>query len=507
MAHETSPDAMSYIGKEIGSYGLAEVLGQGGMSIVYRAVHKTIGKEVAIKILQRPHADGAIKRFLNEAVAAGSIQHPDIVSIFDFGRLPDGGAYLVMELLRGETVANRLHRRGGLDPLEAARFARQACGPLAAAHDEGIIHRDIKPQNLFIARDMEAAGGERIKLLDFGVAKLPSKDDDNDANMLLGTLLYMAPEQLSPNARVDERTDVYQLGSVMYHMVCGKSPFANSRSLQKHIVEDAPEPPSRFTSIPAPLERAILRCLAKDPLDRYQRIRDLENALRAALSEKVEPDLDTATLVQRIPDLNRENLADNLSRVRSAQTLASASVASGFFERAPITASRMLPDSPELFRQIQQTFEFYRNHLNEEYHQLTAQIDRIHKLWIGCVGIGFLVLIVAVITVLMNHVTQGLITTLATALAYFIARVFQQREDYYREQKEIKMKHLQYGNDWLLLIQSIEAIPGSNDRHEEQRKLARALLDKLKTRKHSDQAAKMSAGKKRPKSSAGPPSE
>lgn len=502
MAPEASLDAISYIGKEISSYGLAEVLGQGGMSIVYRAVHKSIGKEVAIKVLQKAPTGDVLKRFLNEAVAAGSIRHPDIISIFDFGQLPDGGAFLIMELLQGETIAHRLQRRGKLDPLEAARFARQACGPLSAAHDVGIVHRDIKPQNLFIVRDVEVSGGERIKLLDFGVARLPTtgkgKDKDkvsDDANMLLGTLLYMAPEQLSPNSHVDERTDVYQLGSVLYHMVCGSPPFPNSQSLAKNIVEGTPEPPSRFAPIPAVIERAIVRCLAKDPSQRFQNIRELEDVLRTALSEKTSLELNSPTLVAHIPDLNRENLADNISRVRSAQTLVSSSVASGFFENAHLTASRIFPEGPEFFRQVQQTFEFYRNHLNEEYHQLTTQIDRTHKLWIGCVGGGFLVLIAAVVAVLMNHVTQGIIASSATTISYFIAKVFQQREDYYREQKDTKMKHLQYGNDWLLLIQSIEAIPGLEDRHEEQRRLARALLDKMKSRQSLEQPASKSAGK------------
>jgi hypothetical protein len=155
-------------------------------------------------------------------------------------------------------------------------------------------------------------------------------------------------------------------------------------------------------------------------------------------------------------------------------------VASGFFENAQLSGSRLFSEGGEFFRQVRQTFEFYRKHLDDEYRQLSAQIDSAHKLWIACVGVGFAILLAGLFAVLLGSVAQGVVTSSASTMVYFIVRVFQRREDYYREQKATKMKYLQYGNDWLLLIQSIEAIPDAADRLEEQRRLSRVLLERIK---------------------------
>jgi hypothetical protein len=147
------------------------------------------------------------------------------------------------------------------------------------------------------------------------------------------------------------------------------------------------------------------------------------------------------TIGQHVPDLSRENLASNISRVRGMHSLASASVASGFFEHAPLTRSRLFGEGGEFFAQVRHTFEFYRKHLDEEYRQLSAQIDSSHKLWIACVGVGFAILIAGLFTVLLGRVTQGVVTSSASTMAYFIVRVFQKRDDYYREQKATKVKY------------------------------------------------------------------
>src|SRR4051812_7144944 len=168
MGDPMSSDDTSLVGKEFGNYRLAEVLGKGGTSIVYRGVHRSIGSEVAIKVLRRSGSPAMGKRVFHEAGAAGPIRPPRIATGFDYRQADDGVAYLVMELLQGESLGDRLRRRGRLDPIEAARLMRQVCGALIAAHDADIVHRDIKPQNLFIVRDAEVVGGERVKVLDFG---------------------------------------------------------------------------------------------------------------------------------------------------------------------------------------------------------------------------------------------------------------------------------------------------------------------------------------------------
>jgi serine/threonine protein kinase len=502
MGEPMSSDDTSLVGKEFGNYRLAEVLGKGGTSIVYRGVHKSIGSEVAIKVLRRSGSPAMVKRFFHEAVAASQIRHPGIATVFDYGHADDGVAYLVMELLQGESLGERLRRRGRLDPIEAARLMRQVCGALISAHDADIVHRDIKPQNLFVVRDADVVGGERVKVLDFGVAKLLAGDDaadPGDRKMLLGTPLYMAPEQFRGGQNGDRRTDVYQIGAVLYHLIAGRPPFRDIRERMRAAAAVAPEIRPSLDGILPGMDGVILRCLQRDPERRYPDVRSLEDDLRGCLWEPTNPTDQSPTIVQRIPDLRLSELqpdgtaapagaepakADAL-KVRGAHTLASASVASGFFRAADlggaeIGRSRMFKEGGEFFQQVRQTFEFYRKHLDDEYRQLSAQIDSAHRLWIACVGVGFVILMAGLIAVLLGAVTQGVVTSSASTVMYFIVRVFQKREDYYRQEKSLKIKYLQYGNDWLLLIQSIEAIPDAAERLEEQHRLARVLLDRIR---------------------------
>jgi hypothetical protein len=236
------------------------------------------------------------------------------------------------------------------------------------------------------------------------------------------------------------------------------------------------------------MDGVIVRCLQRDPERRYPDVRALEDDLRGCLWEPTTATDQSPTVVQRIPDLRAPDPRDRSAetpKVRGAHTLASASVASGFFRaadlgRADLGQSRMFKESGEFFQQVRQTFEFYRKHLDEEYRQLSAQIESAHRLWIACVGVGFLILMAGLLAVLLGAVTQGVVTSSASTVMYFIVRVFQKREDYYRAEKSLKIKYLQYGNDWLLLIQSIEAIPDAAERLEEQHRLARVLLDRIR---------------------------
>ena len=479
-----SEDGSSYVGRVFGNYSLSEVLGRGGTSVVYRAIHQSTESEVAIKVLRRSGAHQPDRRFFHEAIAASKIRHPGIATVFDYGHVDDI-AYMVMELLQGENLADRLRRRGRLDPIEAARLMRQVCGALSAAHEADIIHRDIKPQNLFIVRDADVVGGERMKILDFGVAKLlAATADPDDSKLLLGTPMYMAPEQFRGGENGDRRTDVYQVGAVLYHMISGRPPFPDVQDRMRRIAAGALEVPPRLDAILPGIDRVIRRCLQRDPARRYPDVRALEEDLRGCLWEPMEPDDQSPTMVTRIPDLNRGDASAGPDRVparlRGPNTLASASVASGFFQAADLGPSRMFREGGEFFQQVRQTFEFYRTHLDEEYRQLSSQIDSAHKLWIACVGVGFLILMAGLVAVLFGKVAQGVVTSSASTVMYFIVRVFQKREDYYRDQKTLKIKYLQYGNDWLLLIQSIEAIPDAAERLEEQHRLARVLLDRIK---------------------------
>jgi len=242
------------------------------MGVVYRAQHVLLGRPAAIKVLQPElsRSQEIVGRFFTEARAATAIRHPGIVEVYDFGFSSDGSAYIVMELLEGETLGQRLSRAGALPPSNAVQMVRQIAGVLIAAHAQGIVHRDLKPDNVFLVVDPEVPGGERIKLLDFGIAKLiaePAPEHLTRTGTLLGTPTYMAPEQCRGVA-VDHRADLYSLGCILFECVCGRPPFRGEGVgdvLSAHI-HVAPVPPRAIVpGLSAALERLILHLLAKSP--------------------------------------------------------------------------------------------------------------------------------------------------------------------------------------------------------------------------------------------------
>ena len=259
-------------GQTIGNYRIVKKLGEGGMGAVFEAVHQEIGRRAAIKVLHVQFAQSpqVAARFLNEAKAANLIEHPGVVEIFEFSRLPDGTTYIVMEFLKGDSLAKRIeHGPLGLDAL---RIARQIASVLAAAHDKGIVHRDLKPDNVIIVKDPEAPGGERAKVLDFGIAKIAEEQVlKTQANSILGTPVYMAPEQCRGAAAVTAKSDVYSLGVMIYEMLAGQPPFMGSgigEIMAAHMMTEPPPLRERQPSVPAPLAAFVHRLLAKDPAAR-----------------------------------------------------------------------------------------------------------------------------------------------------------------------------------------------------------------------------------------------
>lgn len=219
------------IGRKVGHYHITRPIGKGGMGQVYEAVHEEIERRAAIKLLlpQYTNDPEAAARFLNEARAVNIVQHPSLINIFEFGRLDDGTAYIVMEYLEGETLRHRLVRSGGRLGSDAVRITRQIASALAAAHAKGIVHRDLKPANLMLVSDSDVVGGERVKVLDFGIAKLTENQAPGQVETRTGTVLgspsYMSPEQCRNVGKVDDRSDVYALGVILYEMIAGRQPF------------------------------------------------------------------------------------------------------------------------------------------------------------------------------------------------------------------------------------------------------------------------------------------
>ena len=272
-------------GSEVGAYRVIAQIGAGGMGEVWLAEHVALGRRAAIKVLRPELSSRAeiVARFFNEARAAAAIQDPGIVQIFDFGTSTDGSAYIVMELLEGEPLDRRLARLGALPTADVLRLARQIATSLGAAHARGIVHRDLKPENIFVVRDPEVRGGERAKILDFGIAKLAGTASvKTQTAAMLGTPTYMSPEQCRGAGQVDARSDVYSLGCVIYRLVTGRAPFdadGAGEIIAMHLREPAPRASKIAPLVPRALDELIARCLEKDPEQRFASAAELASEL------------------------------------------------------------------------------------------------------------------------------------------------------------------------------------------------------------------------------------
>jgi serine/threonine-protein kinase len=254
--------------RRIGPYLLGDKIGQGAMGEVYRARHERLDRWCAIKLLSGPVSAHTLERFEREARATASIEHANTVAIHDFGRTPDGGAYYAMELCEGVTLRELAETEGPLASRRVVEIVKQLAAALAAAHRAGIVHRDIKPDNVIVCQKDD--GSELVKLVDFGLAKHVGEGED--PNLLVGTPLFMSPEAIAAPNSVSARSDIYALGAVAYYLLTGEPVFIGDTLVDvcgQHLYAK-PRAPSRVSGRPiAPeLERLVLDCLAKNPLER-----------------------------------------------------------------------------------------------------------------------------------------------------------------------------------------------------------------------------------------------
>jgi hypothetical protein len=275
----------AYEAKQIGQYRLVERLGSGGMGEVYLAEHRMLKRPCAVKLIQPERAGdpNALARFEREVQMTARLSHWNTVEIYDYGRTDDGTFFYVMEYLPGTSLENLLKRHGPLAPSRVIHLLRQTCAGLREAHSIGLIHRDIKPGNIFVSR----RGGlfDVAKLLDFGLVKQTADATTTQLThegTISGTPMYMSPEQARGLDQVDARSDIYSLGAVAYTMLTGRPPFEGRTAFDVMIAHarDEVTPPSSIQSdVPADMEQVILRCLAKNPDERYQDVESLDQAL------------------------------------------------------------------------------------------------------------------------------------------------------------------------------------------------------------------------------------
>jgi eukaryotic-like serine/threonine-protein kinase len=286
----------SLINQTIGNYRVTSLLGEGGMGVVYLAQHPVIGRKVAIKLLHAVLArdQDIVSRFFNEARAIHMIAHENIVEILDFGQTPDGQPYFIMEYLTGESLSDAVNR-GPMPAPDVETIGAQMCRALGAAHAKGIVHRDLKPHNVQLID--KADGAIHVKILDFGVAKILASPDGAQSvktrtGSLMGTPLYMSPEQCKGAGTLDHRTDIYSLGVMLYEMFAGRPPFMAEgvgELFAKHMLEE-PTPLLDFApTAPPHMAAAIMKSLAKEPRDRFQTMEEFRKALVGEVKLAVAP--------------------------------------------------------------------------------------------------------------------------------------------------------------------------------------------------------------------------
>jgi serine/threonine protein kinase len=278
-----------------GKYQVQGVLGEGGMGVVVSAWHLGLEQRVAIKLLlshMRQSDSSALERFQREARAAARIQSEHVCRVLDTGHLEDGTPFLVMEYLEGADLSDELVRRGRFEPGEAVRYVREACVALTSAHQAGVIHRDLKPANLFLVQRTD--GVRMIKVLDFGVSKSTSSSGAPNLTLtktssMVGSPIYMSPEQLNSSKDVDARTDIWALGVILYELIAGRTPFYGESIAQlvNAVLNTEPEPLASLNiDLPAGLEQVMRKALSKSRDQRYGSARELYNALGPFAGER-----------------------------------------------------------------------------------------------------------------------------------------------------------------------------------------------------------------------------
>ncbi len=515
--------------KKIGHYTISQVLGVGGMGVVYRATDDLLDREVAIKTFHHGSIDReeTVERFHAEARSLARLRHPNIVTIYELGVDDPNDPYIVMEFVSGKSLQKVIESKVQIPVAGRVRLVRDVCNVLAYAHKQGVIHRDIKPSNIFVQTKGE------IKLLDFGIAQLTERDRKlTRLGAVIGSVEYIAPERLRGETP-DGRSDLFSVGVVLYQLLEERLPFTaeSEFSLMRKIVEEPFPPLDAKWSYPASLTQAVDRALSKSPSDRYQTADEMANALTAVLDklgaessedwtsflEKIAPVRPTPPAAQPPrpggPKAIQTSTTTTAGRVVTAESigmtkLSAVPTPTGFLTGSIVSRTRFFEGDKVRYEKIEETLKFYREHLDKDYGDLSNQAKFTYFLWIASVLIGLGALVAGMVLLVMGQLRAGSISTISAAFVYFIQKVFQQREDHYRELAGAKQKVLEYGNHWLLVIQSIDAIEDSAERERRQSELVNVLTNKLGSAEANAARQAQPAGRrKRPAAAAVGPRE
>jgi len=341
----------SLVGQTLaGKYKIEELIKTGGMGSVYRGKHVLMEKTVAIKVLRPSLAmdNVVVARFSREAKAASRINHPHAVTVTDFGEAENGVVFLVMEYLHGQTLKDIIRHEGALPLARVVEIVRQVAGALDAAHQQGVVHRDLKSDNVMLS---EQNGGDWAKVLDFGIAKIQELEGNRDhditaPNLVIGTPQYMSPEQCAQTGPIDARSDVYSFGIILFEMLSGRVPFTGESPtviMMKQVQDPPPSILEARPELPAAIGEVVERALAKQPGDRFQTAGELSGALAAIASETPQvaalpPTLDT---VANEP-VKVEDDADEVTVVRPREVVTPVRSR----QEIPVSAPSPGPESP-----------------------------------------------------------------------------------------------------------------------------------------------------------------
>ncbi|HLE62621.1 MAG TPA: protein kinase [Pyrinomonadaceae bacterium] len=345
LALETTDDTL--IGQTLaGKYRIDARLSEGGMGKVYRGTHILIGKTVAVKVLRPALAadEKIVARFSREARAASRISHPHALSVTDFGEDEEGRVFLVMEYLQGKTLKEIIREEGPMGLQRVVEITRQVGGALEAAHDQGVVHRDLKSENIML---LTTNGADYARVLDFGIAKIMEPEGGYDAeitapNLVIGTPQYMSPEQCSQSTAIDSRSDIYSLGIILYEMLVGHVPFTGESStaiMLKQMQEPAPSVLEERPDLPPAVAQVLARALAKDPDKRYQRAAEVIEDLTIASGGSAPGVADSGSTAVKSQESGRPASAEDLP---DEETLVRPRVEQ-VIERAPITVRTQPP--------------------------------------------------------------------------------------------------------------------------------------------------------------------